>query len=42
MSEISLVNKNSIKNIKSIYFTKFIFSYLNEKAKLEIIKYNKH
>ena len=42
MSEISLVNKNSIKNIKSIYFTKFIFSFLNEKAKLEIIKYNKH
>jgi len=41
MSEISLVNKSSFKNIKSIYFVKLIFSYFNEKTKLEIIKYNK-
>ena len=41
MSEISLVNKNSLKNIKSKYIIQFIFSYLNEKTKLEIIKYNK-
>ena len=42
MSEISLVNKNSFKNIKSIYFVKYIFTYLNEETKLEIIKYNKY
>ena len=42
MSEISLVNKNSFKNIKSTYIIQFIFTYLNEKTKLEIIKYNKH
>ena len=42
MSEISLVNKSSLKNIKSKYIIQFIFSYLNEKTKLEIIKYNKH
>ena len=42
MSEKFLAINNSFKNIKSIYFVKFIFSYLNEKSKLEIIKYNKH
>ena len=42
MSEISLVNKNSFKNIKSTYIIQFIFTYLNEKTKLETIKYNKH
>ena len=42
MSEISLVNKNSSKNIKSKYIIQFIFSYLTENTKLEIIKYNKH
>ena len=42
MSEISLVNKNSSKNIKSKYIIQFIFSYLNEKIKLQMIKYNKH
>ena len=41
MSEISSNNKNSFKKIKSKYILKFIFSYLNEKTKLEIIKYNK-
>ena len=34
-------NKSSFENIKSKYILKFIFSYLNEKTKLEIIKYNK-
>ena len=42
MSEISLVNKNSSKNIKSKYIIQFIFSYLNENTKLQTIKYNKH
>ena len=28
-------------NIKSTYFTKIIFSYTEERIKLEIIKYNK-
>ena len=41
MSEISSNNKNLFKKIKSKYILKFIFSYLNEKTKLEIIKYNK-
>ena len=41
MSEISLVNKNLFKDIKSKYMIKTIFSYLDEKNKLEIIKYNK-
>ena len=30
-----------LKIIKSSYFTQIIFTYLNEKAKLNIIKYNK-
>ena len=30
-----------LKNIKSIYFSRFIFSFLDEKGKLELIKYNK-
>ena len=34
-------NKSSFENIKSKYILKFIYSYLNEKTKLEIIKYNK-
>ena len=34
-------NKNPIKDIKSNYFIKVIFSYLAEKIKLDIIKYNK-
>ena len=42
MSEISLVNENSSKNIKSKYIIQFIFSYLTENTKSEIIKYNKH
>ena len=29
-------------NIKSTYFTKIIFSYTEERIKLEIIKYNKY
>ena len=31
-----------IDNIKSIYFIKIIFSYVDEKRKLKIIKYNKN
>ena len=42
MSEEYLINKNSLNNIKSKYFMIFIFSYLNEKRKLEVIKYNKN
>ena len=30
-----------LKNIKSSYFLKIIFSLLNEKQKLKLIKYNK-
>ena len=30
-----------LKKIKSTYFSKNIFSYLNERIKLNIIKYNK-
>ena len=41
MSEIYFIHKNSFKDIKSKYIIIFIFSYLNEKTKLEIIKYNK-
>ena len=29
------------ENIKSSYISEFIFSYLEEKIKLKIIKYNK-
>ena len=29
-------------NIKSSYFTKIIFSYIDEKRKLKLIKYNKN
>ena len=29
-----------LKNVKSAYFIKIIFSYLEEKKKLEIVKYN--
>ena len=30
-----------LKNVKSIYFLRFIFSLVDEKQKLELIKYNK-
>ena len=30
-----------LKSIKSTYFTKILFLYLEEKQKLELIKYNK-
>ena len=30
-----------LKNVKSMYFVKYLFSFLDEKTKLEIIKYNK-
>ena len=41
MWEIYFIHKNSFKDIKSKYIIIFILSYLNEKTKLEIIKYNK-
>ena len=31
-----------LKNIKSSYFTRIIFKYINEATKLKIIKYNKN
>jgi len=31
-----------LKNIKSIFFSRIIFSYIKEKLKLNIIKYNKN
>ena len=34
-------NNNLLLNIKSNYFTKFLFSHLEENVKLKIIKYNK-
>ena len=42
MSEEYLSKQTSHKNIKSKYCIIFIFSYLNEKRKLEIIKYHKN
>ena len=36
-----LNNKNLLENIKSKYISKFLFSHLDEKIKLKIIKYNK-
>ena len=42
ISEEYLINKNSLKNIKSKYITIFVFSYIKEKRKLDIIKYNKN
>ena len=35
-------NKNLFGNIKSIFFSKILFSHLNERIKLKIIKYNKN
>ena len=34
-------NKNLFENVHSKYITKIIYSYLNEKIKLKLIKYNK-
>ena len=42
MSEKYAIYNNSLKNIKSKFFIIFIFSHLNEKRKLGIIKYNKN
>jgi len=36
-----LRNENLLDNIKSIFFYKILFSYLDEKIKLKAIKYNK-
>ena len=30
-----------LENIKSSYFVKIVFSYVNEKKKLKLVKYNK-
>ena len=31
-----------LKNIKSIYFIRILFSHINEKQKLKVVKYNKN
>ena len=46
-NKLNSINKNNEKNIlsnkvKSDYIIKKLFSYLNEKSKLNIIKYNKN
>ena len=41
-SEIKMKRKNLLDSIKSIYNLKGVFSFLNEKAKLKMIIYNKH
>ena len=44
INTIKFQNNNNIKNlnnIKSRYIVKILFSYINEKTKLKIIKYNK-
>ena len=35
-------NTNIMANIKSIFFIRILFSHLNEKIKLKLIKYNKN
>ena len=40
-NEVGLKNANLLEKIKSIYFSRILFSYLNEKIKLKLIKYNK-
>ena len=30
-----------VENVKSLYFIKIVFSHIDEKKKLKIIKYNK-
>ena len=40
-NNLSSLNENLLRNIKSIYFSRILFSHLNEKIKLKIIKYNK-
>ena len=37
----SILNGNLLGNIKSIYFSRILFSHLDEKIKLKVIKYNK-
>ena len=36
-----ICKKKSLKNIKSTFFIRILFSYLVEKTKLQAIKYNK-
>ena len=38
---VGLKNGNLFDNIKSIYFSRIVFSHLDEKIKLKLIKYNK-
>ena len=40
-NNMCLKNENLLENIKSKYISKIIFSHLDEKIKLKIIKYNK-
>ena len=37
----NLKNGNVLENIKTIFFSKFLFSYVNEKIRLKLIKYSK-
>ena len=37
-----LKNRNLLDNIKSTFFSLILFSYLDEKIKLKVIKYNKN
>ena len=39
---ISYNNKKLIDNIKSLFFMRILFSYMDEKVKLKVIKYNKN
>ena len=41
-NNLSSNNKSLINNIKSTYYIKILFSYLDPKIKLKIIKYNKN
>ena len=38
---VKLKNGNILDNIKSTFFSRILFSHLNEKIKLKLIKYNK-
>ena len=40
-NNIGVLNRNLLEKIKSIFFSRVLFSYLDEKIKLKVIKYNK-
>ena len=41
IKNLNILNGNLFGNIKSIYFSRILFSHLDEKIKLKVIKYNK-